>query len=50
LYIKYLLAIPPKMVHDSSGGRDPRLKTTAIDNRVFNATSFSYIDLLHSDL
>jgi len=27
--MKYLLATPPKMIHDPSGGRDPRLETNA---------------------
>ena len=29
--IKYLLATSTKIVHDSSGGRDPRLKTIELD-------------------
>jgi len=42
MYMKYLLTTPTKMVHDPSGGRDPRLKAI-----VLNCRSTDIDELLH---
>jgi len=44
--MKYLLPIPPNMVHGSTGGRDPRLKTTALEQGQFvRCIDMTYIQI-----